>query len=29
MRRAKARYGTMFAFTGINNTQEIRYKIKE
>lgn len=29
MRRAKSRYGTLFSFTGINNEQEIRYKIKD
>lgn len=28
-RRAKARYGTMFSFTGVNNRQDIRYKIKK
>ena len=29
MRRNKARYGTMFAFVGINNKQDIKYRIKK
>ena len=29
LRRMKARYGTMFSFTGLNNKQSIKYKVKK